>query len=152
MSHGQSALVVGPGRAHSQALSQVEKRFRDIVDSTPQLQYKVELAVAYCTDNAGNDLAVTEKLRLLREFQAAWKRARFGLGASLPYEYDWAYAGNVLHREFEFKALSTGGKDGIETRSWTLDPGFLDFFLLETALDPAQNLAVFLGMNKSNLL
>lgn len=95
---------------------------------------------------------VTEKLRLLREFQAAWKRARFGLGASLPYEYDWAYAGNVLHREFEFKALSTGGKDGIETRSWTLDPGFLDFFLLETALDPAQNLAVFLGMNKSNLL
>ena len=141
---------------------QVEKRFRDIVDSTQQLQYAIELAVAYCADNAGSGLGVTEKLSALRAREGAWKRARFGLGAALPYEYDWAYAGNVMWRECEFvmldvkaakeKVAAVGGKGtkSMEARRWIIDPGLPEyFFLLDSAVDPAQDVAVFLGYDES---
>lgn len=138
---------------------QVQKRLRDIIDSTPTLQYAIELAVSGFVDNTSNPLPLTDKLELLQAVQGAWKRARFSLGRGMPYEHDWAYAGNVLHREFEFVSLDVraarerereGEGRSIEARRWIIDPGLPDyFFLLDSAVDPAQDVAVFLGYDES---
>ena len=142
--------------------SQVQKRLREIIDTTPTLQYAVELCVSSYVDNTANPLPLSAKLGLLVEVQEAWKRARFGLGRGMPYEHDWAYAGNVMWRECEFvmldvkaakeKVAAVGGKEtkSMEARRWIIDPGLPEyFFLLDSAVDPAQDVAVFLGYDES---
>ena len=137
----RSSCCIAPFLIHPQ----VSKRLRDIIATAPQLQYNVELAVAGYVDNGKNDLQLTEKLRLLQETQTAWKRARFSLGPGLPYEQAWSYAGNVLHADNDFMSLEVSGAN-LASRRWIIDPGMPEFcFLLDSAVDPAQDVAVFLG-------
>lgn len=68
------------------------------MDSTPELQYNIELAASCCRDNPANKgLNVLQRLRLLRNSQAFWKKPRFKPGQLIPLEpINHYYHGNVF--------------------------------------------------------
>ncbi|PSR73885.1 hypothetical protein PHLCEN_2v10305 [Hermanssonia centrifuga] len=127
------------------------------------MQYKIELDVSGCIDNPQHPCDVTERLRLLREAQEAWKTPQLSRNLSNPiYSFPSTalffgkYHGNVFVRPLRSQTESDGrtqcrgmecvsvghSEDGAAiSQTWKLS---FDFPFGSYAVDPGRNLVALL--------
>ncbi|KAH9886493.1 hypothetical protein C8Q73DRAFT_715618 [Cubamyces lactineus] len=144
---------------------QVCKRFSCLYES-PDIQYKCQLAFSAMVDGAAPGIPVADRLRALKEYQAAWETSPLTLhpesfGESnraltsteqtntkwLPF--NGPFVATQHGPELTLSRLSSSAR-GIQGRSWTLD-------LRDILLDPQcgasavdQSLVAFAGMGRGN--
>lgn len=130
--------------------SQVCRRFRNCADS-PNLQYKMELALAGMQDGPPSDTSPAERLRLLRAHQKAWDSLSWTGEETIPMLKGdtWELVGGVL-------GLADGSKSillrqlhstlrSIPGRTWKVE---FDFILGDFTLDPTQDLIAALEVSE----
>ncbi|KDQ56120.1 hypothetical protein JAAARDRAFT_195327 [Jaapia argillacea MUCL 33604] len=160
MSHGRkpdSSIEILPKELIVAALNELDvgtllrsrqlcRSVKNLVDHTPRLQYKIELAIAGMEDNPCSKFGIEEHRARLETYQAGW--------ADLCWQKEevlvssggepWDLFGNVMVAEtstggLSFKKLE-GCSRGVEGREWELD--LVDIEIDAFALDPPQDLLV----------
>ena len=96
-------------------------------------------------DGPPGNLTTSERLELLRRYEAAWKNIEWSEHHTIPYTpgTEWELYGNVLgHTEgndvIDFVQLPSRLR-GIHLRQWTLE---FDFDVQHFTMDPSQDLLV----------
>ena len=133
---GHTALLIQP---------QVCSLFRALVDSTPSLQYKIELAIAGQEDGIHHSLFT--RRRLLQRHQHNWGTLNWTQDQHISMFHGglWELYGNVLAqitqdgRTLHFKQLPSQSR-AIEEKGWTVD--ISQFRMRDFGIDPAQDLLI----------
>ena len=125
--------------------SKVNSFFKSLIDETTVFQYRIALFASGMEDGPPGDLTTSNRLDLLRHYEASWKNISewnehtivSGRGGV------WELYGNVWahSREsgvIEFVQLPSRIR-GIPMRQWTLKFGFA---VRDFSMDPSQNLLV----------
>jgi hypothetical protein len=141
---------------------QVCRRFRQIVTSSTEIHYKIELAIAgYQNGPALCRTPLSERLRILRQTQKGWLGLNFQRRQTIELEREtptYELQGSVFLRgRTSVGSNSTAGISGYimastltgdEMHQWTVErfpSGVRDF-----TLDPLQDLLVLIEENQEN--
>ncbi|KAH8099418.1 hypothetical protein BXZ70DRAFT_943596 [Cristinia sonorae] len=125
---------------------QLNRLFKDIVDTDAYLQYKIELAVAGMEDGPPSSATPSERLQLLREHRKAWNEMRFNSSEDIPMSAGgvWELFGGVLAQGIPPKGMSFNQLPsklrGIESKAWALHD--LGVKIRDFGMDPASDLLV----------
>ncbi|KAI0259295.1 hypothetical protein BC834DRAFT_907057 [Gloeopeniophorella convolvens] len=97
------------------AFRQTCRRLKEVIDRSSSCRYIIELAENGMCDGVSGSLGPSERLRSLREFQAAWKTPGWIQGYHWPQldnsdqlRFPAAVSGNVLAHYMPFAARGTG--------------------------------------------
>ncbi|KAI9461007.1 hypothetical protein BJY52DRAFT_245215 [Lactarius psammicola] len=119
--------------------------FKSLIDETATLQYRIALFASGMVDGPPGDLTASERLELLRSYEASWKNIEWNDHTTIPSPVGslWELYGNVWAHSggsdtIEFVQLPSRLR-GIPMRQWTLR---LDFALRDFGMDPSQDLLV----------
>ncbi|KAI9513051.1 hypothetical protein F5148DRAFT_972382 [Russula earlei] len=116
-----------------------------LIDDTVSLQYRIALYSAGLIDGPSSTLTTSERLSLLKSYEASWKDMDWSAQISLPVAEGglWEFYGNVWAHStgidtIEFVQLPSRLR-GISLRQWTVR---LDFAPRDFGIDPSQDLLV----------
>ncbi|KDQ30956.1 hypothetical protein PLEOSDRAFT_1075174 [Pleurotus ostreatus PC15] len=128
---------------------QVCGTFRALIDSSPQLQYTIELGIAHMEDGPPSCVESAARLKMLRLYQSNWANMRWQRDVRIPMEDGglWELYGNVLAQRladnsYKFLCLRSCSR-GIKQREWTLEP--VDVDARDFGLDESQDLFVLVA-------
>ncbi|TFK50462.1 hypothetical protein OE88DRAFT_1726351 [Heliocybe sulcata] len=136
---------------------QVSQCFKDIIDGSVALRYKLALSAADMEDRPGNVLIIRKRLRRLRRYVSAWRDLRFRPIIQLPPipggVFHWRLSGCVLARMGPVTSAGTrdiffnklpGYFRKIRHMQWYIADIGCD--AVDFAIDPAQNLLILIEL------
>jgi hypothetical protein len=123
--------------------------FKSLIDETTTIQYRIALFASGMEDGPPGGLTTSERLDLLRRYEASWKNTEWNEYKIITWPLRgwfgvWESYGNVLARNsgiqgrIDFIQLPSR-LCGIPMRQWTLS---FDFVVREYGLDASQDLLV----------
>ncbi|KAI9445328.1 hypothetical protein H4582DRAFT_909672 [Lactarius indigo] len=125
----------------------VNSFFKSLVDETTTLQYRIALFASGMEDGPPGDLSTSERLGLLKNYEASWKNLEWNEHTTIssPAGSLWELYGNVWAHSrgsdaIEFIQIPSRLR-GIPMRQWTLR---FDFALRDFGMDPSQDLLVII--------
>jgi hypothetical protein len=135
--------------------SQVNSFFKSLIDESTTFQYRIALLASGMVDGPPGNLATSERLELLRRYEAAWTNVEWSEHYTIPYPQGGAceFYGNVWGHSQGRSRGHSGGSDaidfvrfpsrlrGISLRQWTLR---FDFEVQDFSMDPSQDLLVMI--------
>ena len=108
-------------------------------------QYRIALFASGMVDGPPGNLTTSERLELLRRYEASWKNIEWSEHHTIPYPQGttWEFYGNVWGHVrgsniIDFIQLPSRLR-GISLRQWTLR---FDFDVQHFSMDPSQDLLV----------
>ena len=114
------------------------------------LQYRIALFVSGMVDGPPGNLSTSERLELLRRYEASWKNFEWSEHNTVDYSHGpaWEFYGNVWGHSrgsdaIDFVQLPSRLR-GISLRQWTLR---FDFDVRDFSMDPSQDLLVTIKNN-----
>ncbi|TFK71042.1 hypothetical protein BDN72DRAFT_494040 [Pluteus cervinus] len=130
---------------------QVCRFFNSIISASANIQYHGELTMDGMIDTNASNLPVVDRLALLRERRAAWHSLDWQLfpAQSFPrsyHAYDFVGGTFAILLNNEFIAITFPTKTSEGSRK----SHHLDFAARDFAMDPTQDLAIFLGEQVAN--
>ena len=125
--------------------SQVNKFFKALIDESTTFQYRISLYASGMVDGPPGNLTTSERLELLRRYEASWKNIEWSEHHTISYPQGraWELYGNVWGHSrgsdgIDFVRLPSRLR-GISLRQWTLK---FDFDVQHFSMDPSQDLLV----------
>ncbi|KAI0307691.1 hypothetical protein B0F90DRAFT_1676259 [Multifurca ochricompacta] len=125
--------------------STINRLFKSLIDETTTLQYRIALFASGMVDGPPGHLSASQRLSLLRDYEASWKDIIWNEHKSIPVPDGnlWELYGNVWARSrgedaIVFVQLPSRLR-GIPMRQWTLK---FNFALRDFGMDPSQDLLV----------
>ena len=125
--------------------SQVNNFFKSLIDASTTFQYPISLYASGMVDGPPGNLTTSERLELLRRYEASWKNNEWIEHHTIPYPQGttWEFYGNVWGHTrgsdaIDFVQLPSRLR-GISLRQWTLE---FDFDVQHFTMDPSQDLLV----------
>ena len=124
--------------------------FKSLIDETTTLQYRIALFASGMVDGPPGELTTSERLELLRKYEASWKNIEwnedntvtFSVGpAQKIYGNVWAHSKG--RDAIDFIQLPSRLR-GIPMRQWTAKFGF---DIQDFGMDPSQDLLVTVETN-----
>ncbi|KAH9064345.1 hypothetical protein EDB87DRAFT_1785862 [Lactarius vividus] len=119
--------------------------FKSLIDETTTLQYRIALFASGMEDGPPGGLTTSERLELLKNYEASWKNLQWNEHTTLPLPAGslWELYGNVWAHSrgsdaIEFVQIPSRLR-GIPMRQWTLR---FDYDLRDFGMDPSQDLLV----------
>jgi hypothetical protein len=132
----------------------VNSFFKSLIDESTTFQYRIALFASGMTVGPPSALATSERLELLRRYEASWKNIEWSEHNTIvsPDGHLWEFYGNVWAHSrgsdaIEFVQLPSRIR-GIPMRQWTLR---FDFSVRDFSMDPSQDLLVTIEDNLRNL-
>jgi hypothetical protein len=132
--------------------SQVNSFFKSLIDESTAFQYRIALFASGMVDGPPGNLTTSERLELLRRYEASWRSIEWSEHYTIPYPQgsSWEFYGNVWghsrgNHAIDFVQLPSRLR-GISLRQWTLR---FDFEVQDFSMDPSQDLLV--TIEESNL-
>ncbi|KAH9037200.1 hypothetical protein EDB85DRAFT_1937014 [Lactarius pseudohatsudake] len=123
----------------------VNSFFKSLIDETTTLQYRIALFASGMEDGPPGGLTTSERLKLLKNYEASWKNLEWNEHTTIPLPEGslWELYGNVWAHSrgsdaIEFVQLPSRLR-GIPMRQWTLR---FDYCLRDFGIDPSQDLLV----------
>ncbi|KDQ56131.1 hypothetical protein JAAARDRAFT_59537 [Jaapia argillacea MUCL 33604] len=133
----------------------VSQSFKNLIDHSPHLKYKIELAVAGMIDAGGNNISIKERRTRLMKYQSNWTDLQWQQVENLPLSGGnvWELFGNVMAVKtrsggLSFKRLA-GHSRSVAAKSWDLENLGVEFMTF--ALDPSQDLLVLVETTRQGL-
>ncbi|KDQ56145.1 hypothetical protein JAAARDRAFT_322114 [Jaapia argillacea MUCL 33604] len=128
------------------ACRMISRYFKSIVDDTPLLQYKIELAIVGMVDGPNTTMTVEERRTRLQNYQDAWANLEWKVEELFPLaEGDlWELTGGVWAlakgpRSISFHQLPSVSR-GIDSKKWSIHD--VGFEIHDFVMDPGQDLLV----------
>ncbi|KIL71782.1 hypothetical protein M378DRAFT_155391 [Amanita muscaria Koide BX008] len=121
--------------------------FRDLIDSTPNLQYAIELLIAGQEDGGHYQLCIRREM--LKQHQQRWANLQWTKEQRIQMFHGglWELYGNLLAQNTSDKSTVhfwqlPSQTRGIEEKNWTVD--IKEFRVRDFGIDPGQDLLVIL--------